>query len=466
MKNFMYIWKRKWLILVIAFILTAAYFARHCYNVYYTENMSISLIYPDSEKGKYPDGTRFNVYDMLSDDVLNAAIEGYNRDADVRITISDVINSIEVSEYLTADVLSKVDETRDLGIDYAYFANEFNVSFKPIRKINIENTKDMFGFKPYVDNKLFMENFYEAYMDYFMQEHAEKNIIKGLSRNFDTAFDYQELVDLYEIQINNCINYLNGKNAENGSFHSVSTEMTFNDLINAFRNLKNIQLQNLRAFTASSRLSKNTDEYINKLKVQNEKNELEYSKYKSEADLAKEAMNQYDHTFEENIVVAGISEEEGLYQTRAKTAYDTITKRAHDAGVKAESLYQDMAENERLIKEYSTHKQNTAEQERLFKIADSMMNEIKNINSDLVLKADTTVQEYLKTKSSDYIRRAVFEKSYINFSVIFRAGSIFVGTIVLMMCFITIKEFGSIKRISLIRKKKIKLRFDRRKKKK
>lgn len=443
MKGLMYIWKNKWRLMIVSVLVTAIFFGSYCYRLNYTESMKLSLIYPNSEKGKYPDGTRFNIYDMMSDDVLKGAIEAYNEEAENPITVSDIEDCIQLKEQFTDDVASKIEQARDLGMDYTYFANEYNVTFKPVFKIGISGSGKPMLFKPYVDNKLFMEKFYETYVDYFMQQHAEKNIISGLSKEHDTdSFDYLEIGDIYTNQVNMCINYLNGKNAENGSFRSSQTGLTFNDLINSFRNLKNVQVQNLVAFVSSSKLTKDANEFINKMKVENELNNLEYSKYKAESDLSKQAMNQYDHTFEENIVVAGVSEDDGLYQTRAKTAYDTITKRAHDAGVNAENLYKDIEENERLIKEYSSATMDEAEKERLSKIADDMIAEIEKTNEDLVQKANTTVEEYLKTKSSNYVRREVANKSYINMYIVIECAVVFICAGFLTLLLLIMTDFG------------------------
>lgn len=454
MKSLLYIWKNKWKIFIVSCVVTAVFFSSLCYKTHYSAGMTMSFIYPNSEKGKYPDGTRFNAYDMVSDDVLKATIDAYNEVSPLRISLSDIENSIYIKECLTTDVESKVNEARQLGMDYSYFANEYNVTFQPVFKLGVADKSKWFGLKPYVDNNLFMEKFYESYVNYFMQQHAEKNIIKGLSKDLDTnTFDYLEISSRYTNQVNMCINYLEGKNQENGSFRSTQTGLTFNDLINSFRNFKNVQIQNLTAFVSSSKLTKDPVEFVNKLQVENVRNNLEYSKYKAEADLSKQAMNEYDHTFEENIVVAGVSEEDGLYQTRAKTAYDTITKRAHDAGVKAENIYQDIEENKRLIQEYGTTKMTDDERTRLSQIADGMIGEIKTANADLVEKADTTVEEYLKSKSSDYVRREVSGKSYINLYVIIKCGIVFVGTGVLVLCFLVMKDFGKKNKIKLFKKK-------------
>lgn len=464
MKLFMYVWQRKWRIFIVSVLVTAVFFAGSCYNTYYTESMLVSFIYPNSEKGKYPDGTRFNIYDMLSDEVIRSAVELYNAETDKRITVSDVEDGIAVKENMTADILSKVDSARELGMDYAYFTNEYCLTFEPMRRMNFSNTNDLFGIVPYVDNAKFMEKFYKAYVNYFMDKHAEKNILTGFSQEIQSEnYDYLEIAERYEDRINMCINYLEGKSAENGAFRSSQTGLTFNDLINSFRNFKDVQVKNLTAFVSASKLTKYPNEFVNRLKVHNELEMLEYNKYKAEAKHAKTAMEQYDHTFEENIVVAGVSDANGLYQTRAKTAYDKITKRAHDAGVKAENIYQDIQENERLIREYGRSRISASERVRLTAAADGMIQELESINKQLIKQANITVEEYLTTKSSDYVRCDVYEKSFVNFGTAVKCGFVFAASAIAVILAMMTASFGKTHRIG---KKKVKRKIKAFRKKK
>ena len=70
-------WKR-----CIAFAAVFAFAAGvyTAYNQHFTEQQNLSFVYSSAEKGRYPDGSRFEIYDLLSDEVLTLTLERLNRD--------------------------------------------------------------------------------------------------------------------------------------------------------------------------------------------------------------------------------------------------------------------------------------------------------------------------------------------------------------------------------------------------
>lgn len=436
MKLFKYIMEKRKIIAVAAVICTCLFFLYGLLNTIFSESMVVSFIYPSSEKGQYPDMTRLNIYDFVSDEVLEGAVELYNEEKGTELEAGDIKNKIIVNEYVPSSLADDVQTARLSGEDYFYFANEFNISCKPMRKFKANDFVHLFGLIPNIDSKIMSEKLYESYAEYFMNSHTEMNIIPRLATEIDYSnYDYLETASVFESKINMYIDYLEAKNEENGSFMSKTTGMTFNDLIVELKNLKNLKIENLKGFVSASKIAKDTELYINKLRAENENLTLMYNKYQGEADVARTAMNAYDHTFEENIVITGMNDEIGLYQARPKTAYDTITKRALDCGVKATSILKDIEENNRLISIYSQAVIDSNESERLHDIIEKMISEIAASCETLTDNANKTVEDFLNEKSSDYLRRSISDKSYISLPIIINCAVIFaVSAIAAVLC--------------------------------
>lgn len=429
MKLFVYIWNKKWYLLLGALALSFVFLVYNGYHTHYSESVTFALIYPNSEKGKYPDNTRLNIYDLLSEQVLNTAVENYNKEKKEKrpeITVEDVAGHIKIVEHISSNLQEEIEAARKNGQAYSYFINEFDVTCPPINRFSFTDFQYLFGIFPYVDNQLLLEKIYDSYSSYITAEHAEMNIIERLSNkmNFD-GYDYLEYTNTLNSQISTYLNYLNAKNSENGAFVSSTTGASFNDLITEFTNLKNYQIYNLSSFVSSSKLAKNTEEFVNIKQTDNESKWIQYLKYQGEADFARKAMLQYDHTFEENIVITGIDEKVGLYQARPKTAYDTITQRALSYEVSAKNLQTDISENDRAVKEYTNTDLSQEERARLVSVADSLITEINQRLSELIQKANATVEDFLKSKSSDYISSTPVKKAYLSLPVLIRCGMMF-----------------------------------------
>ena len=417
MKLLMYIWQRKVPIIIGGLICVLLYFAYNCYQVHYTDSIDLSLVYPGSEKGVYPDNTRFNIYDILNTEVIDAAVESYNAESNSlqQITSDDVRGDIIINESAPADLQDRIDEARMAGQDYSYFVNEYRIEMKPVHKLTLSTA---FGTVPYVDGEKFLNHLYTSFSQYLVEQHAEENIIPRLEGSIDyEGYDYLEYANMLNNQISTYINYLQPKNAENGGFYSDETGLTFEDLITEFTNLQTYQIQSLISYVSSSGLAKDTQEFINILETNNEKDFIEYQKTRSEGEISTQAMYAYDHTFEENIVIPTYDADNGLYQARPKTGYDDITQRALEHQVEADNMMTDINENSRKIEFYSASLQNAEEHARITAVADSMMAELETASSELIAKADLTVQEYLRELSSDYVSQKVVPKSYVNISL-------------------------------------------------
>ncbi|MDP4152162.1 MAG: hypothetical protein Q8865_01795 [Bacillota bacterium] len=428
MKIFRFMWEKKWVITIGSLLFSVLFIAYACFNTYFTEHMIVSFIYPNSEKGYYPDGSRFNIYDLVSTEVLERAVKEYNAASGQKeISVDDVKKNISLTDYLAGSVQEKVTQARSLGQDYTYFTNEYIVSIRPTHVFDIHNKRKLFGLIPNINNKLFLDKLYESYSYYFMNEHTEMNIVPRITQNIQyDDYDYVEMADMFDKRANICINYLNSKNAENEAYRSSVTGMSFKDLITGFQSLRDVNIQNLKAFVSSSKISKNPVDLINKYKTQIEKLMLQYSKAKDEADISSTAMNQYDHTFDENIVITGINDQMGLYQARPKTAYDTVTKQALDAGVRASDIQKDIEDDQWQIQQYGDQSASGDDQKRLFSTADNMITGIEKESQRLITLANNTVDDYLSYKSSDYVRKTHMGKSYISMSVLMKTLIVFI----------------------------------------
>ena len=412
MSFLMYLYKKRGIIIVISVVFAVLFFLTQVYNTAFSSSMIISLIYQGSEQGLYPDSTRLNIYDVIDDSVLDEAVESYNAEVDEsrRITKDDVQNRIRVYAKTENDLIENIQEARENGENYSFFINEFSIGMEPVHKFS-PNTA--FGIFPYIDSDLLLQKVYDSYANMLVQEHAEGNVIPTLAQNLNyEGYDYLEYSTTLRNQINTYINYLENKNMEHGSFVSPTTGMSFNDLINEFNNMISYQITNFESFVSSSHLARNTEEYINILATKNEMDRITYQKLYEESVLARSAMSEYDHTFEENIVITMIGEEKGLYQARPKTDYDTISQRALDQSVAAEEVNIAINDRNQKIAEYTNTEHSPEERERLVGIADDMIESMQASAAELIEKADASVDDYLREKSSDYITGNINDKNY------------------------------------------------------
>ena len=76
----------------------------------------------------YPDGTRFNMFDFISTEVLQT-IEKLNIKVFMRCNTRELRSSIAIGVNLTRPVQERILEARKQGHQYAYFSNEYTIEY-------------------------------------------------------------------------------------------------------------------------------------------------------------------------------------------------------------------------------------------------------------------------------------------------------------------------------------------------
>ncbi len=406
-----WLWHKKWYMLITGALFVGILFCVQAYKAHYSYALQISFIYPKAEKGQYPDGARFLMYDFLDQDCVAEALSsmqdrGYYKD----ITVNDLRKNLQVQDYLSKPVQDKISTARSTGEDYTYYSNEYILSFQQPNLFSFASPTTLFGLFRKDRSEEFVDELFRANIKSFLQNHTENNIFNQLADNLTTdGYDYQEIGDTYQTKIELCLNYLQSKKNMDDTFIAYQTGMSFNDLMLAYQSLRDIELARLQTYTRSSRITNQLTQLTNRYVVGIEKTELARQKKADEAKIAETAMLEYDHTFTENIAIVSVNEENGLYQARPKTAYDTVTQQALNAGVTAANHTNEIKEKQRLLTEYQNAMRNTDEVSRMSTIANQMVEALKTKYEQLKQQTTLTVNEYYSYQSNNYMRTQEFQ---------------------------------------------------------
>lgn len=403
-------WKRC-VAFAVVFALAAGVYTT--YNRYLTEQQVLAFVYSNAEKGRYPDGSRFEIYDLLSDEVLTLTLEKLNQDGKfLNRTVGELRACFSIQAHLSAPVQAKVQAARKKGENYSYIPTEYVVTASTGKKLGFLNIQNLF-----VENtaKELLNALTETYYQYFLDEHTENNVLAKISEEPDySQYDYPEIADSMETSINLYLQYLQSKRAEDATFRSSVTGKSFNDLISSFENLLSIRASNYKSYVYASKISKDKDALIGVYEAQIEDLRIKANKKAAESEIAGKAMEEYDHTFEESIVITGVDKNDEVYQVKPKTGYDFVTKQSLDAGVESSAFQEEINDKQRRIEEYRQVSLSPDEAARIAAISDSMIEEITKEQISLQQTAQQTVADYLTLKNSDYIKMKQVDKQYLS----------------------------------------------------
>lgn len=400
-----WIWERKRALLIGACICALVLLAFSCIFHDNSYQIRVSYVYRGSENGLYPDGHRLLRDDLIDIDRINEALEamrakGWYED----ISAEKIQKNLSVREFLTNPVQDRVQTLRAQGESYTYYNNEFIITFTQPTTLHLKDSSDFFGLLRDDRSKEFVEELVKAVLVDFSINHTEGDIFTNFANYMQIGdADYTKIVDAYSDQVELCVNYLTRKKATDSTFVSDTTGLSFDDLIIAYQSLKDVQISRLQKYASSGKVTRSLDELINQFKVDIENQNLVEKKKLDESNLAKGAMLEYDHTFSENIIIVSVNEENGLYQARPKTAYDTVTQRSLDAGVAA-SLAKNAADNkEELITEYNAS-MNTGDVSAKVAEAEALVSDVYAEYDRLCALSSQTIRDYQDEIYNNYIK--------------------------------------------------------------
>ncbi len=443
---------------LVMFVVGALFALFYCGKVVYSEYASarvhIVLTYPEIASSCYPDGERFTIYDLIDDQKIEAALKLMQEDGKYQsYTVEDIKDKLFLYSYLKNSAGSSVSSARSEGNDYSYVANEYRITYIQMHDYRNNSLLKRLFSPDYSSD--FLEALVEVNRDRIAEFSGGIGGFKALVAMDDlSGYDYKEMVQQYRVRVNATINYLNELENKSPGFVSVGEDTALKDIIGDYELLVTNKLDGIASFIESSAISRDAEINLNKLFVNLENNSLQFSKYSDRALVNKYAMDNYDHTFTENLINVVRDETQGLYQARPKTAFDTIVEQKHDAdemtaeyGAEIELLNQE-------ISHYGSVAQSGEEYERLCARCEEYLDELKTEYEDLADRAISVVEEYYNKTNENYITADVTEREVFSTDLIVGAGGAFLlGAVVMFIICIAISVIQD--RVMLRRKKKL-----------
>lgn len=359
-----------------------------------SKSMVISLNYPGAEEGLNPDGSRFNISELTSDEILDTAkanLKMKNQSNDsIRssMSITTQFSQGEMDE-VVADIKSDSQAT--------YVPTSFHLYYSQKNKLRKNESYE------------FLASLAKSYEDYFNKNHAENNSILSFDENsYDFSdYDYTEIYQILYNKAERMSTLLNIHREENRAFRT-EDNMNFGTLRDELENFKNVKLEKFNAYVIQNRVSKNRSAYMNKLQYLIDNNGISYRKKRQASDIAKDALNKYDPNIAAVAFVPSLDSSHSFYMSRTKTGIDDIAKNSYNDGMDAT----------RVSKKIDSYNNNY---QKLSQAADSSPEQLKYVDNYLasVIKDFTELSkkivklddEYLKYKTESYLTYQIDKKS-------------------------------------------------------
>ena len=343
------------------------------------KSVVLSLNYEEASKVQNPNLTRYNVYELKSDRVMERVISNAG--------LQDVLTPTELSEHIDIAENSSGKTIDPNDSSTYYISTSYTVSYRMNREIKNISVDDM------------MTLICKSYNDMFHEEYVGTKSVLKYDLGDIEGKEYIEIAKLFTNKSDQMLRYIQQRIEENATYRSDITGQSFQTIKKMIQNVQNYSIKKYSAFVLESGLSRNKDHYIRTLNYKNDMLNINYQKFMIDYNVRKQQVQDYDSAMIGTVMVPSINEKQEYYMSRTNTGTDYLTKEADYSLSQGNAVDRDIIDNNDIIAKVNA---STADEES-YKKADELIKTVDEELKQVANTADTTDKEYIKHTTKDYL---------------------------------------------------------------
>ncbi len=279
----------------------------------------VSLNYSEASQAQNSNGTRYNMAEIICDEVVQKAIE---MGAFENVTVKQLKNCLCVYPYVQGDVNDKSNY---------HISTEFVVEYHASKHTD------------HLDAENVIALITSAYKEYYIEKYTDNFSLTSKEDKPDySTMEYMDIVTYFNKETTAILNYLYGM-AEKGPSFVTNNNTTFNSIAGKVHQFKETQIeQNLRSLVLQHSVVRNKDSYIDRLSYQNTNTGFDRQKNSVSFNLCNQAIDMYSEEMTRVVLVPTWDQSGKYYMGRTKVGIDELS-------VMATTFSDNVATNEKEI---------------------------------------------------------------------------------------------------------------------
>ena len=354
-------------VLIFTFILTGVFAVfNHLKSKQYVMAV-VALNYSEASQAQNSNGTRYNMAEIICDEVVEKAIE---MGAFENVTVKQLKNCLCVYPYVQGDV----DDKSNYHIS-TEFVVEYHAS-KHTDHLDAENVITLIT---------------SAYKEYYIEKYTDNFSLTSKEDKPDySTMEYMDIVTYFNKETTAVLNYLYGL-AEKGPSFVTKNNTTFHAIAQKVHQFKETQIdQNLKSLVLQHGIVRDKDSYIERLSYQNKNTDFDRQKNKVSFDICNQAIDMYSEEMTRVVLVPTWDEGGKYYMGRTKVGIDELSVMATTFSNNVASNEKEIMDNNLVIGKMKGSSGNTSANAE----ADALIIAIDKSIDDFAGEAITAGREY------------------------------------------------------------------------
>lgn len=311
-------------VLAAVFVFAIAVFMGYHMSGNSEETAVITLNYTEASKAQNSNGTRYDMGEIICDDVLKKAIEKGGFEG---VSVKDLKKCLSV--YPSVEGSSASEEEYHISTE---FVLKYNANAKTAG-LDSENVVKLIG---------------NAYKEFYIDKYADDFSVMDFTVEDMKAAnegDYADIIEYLQKQATKISDYMYGLAEENPGFTSSDGE-TFYSIAEKVTNLYEEQIENnLKAYVLQNGISKDAADYISRLSYKNTLLDYDAQRARSSYNTRTAAVAMYSEEMTRIVLVPTRDTSDEFYMGRTKVGIDELSVEAEEYSKKSEELYKEIENN-------------------------------------------------------------------------------------------------------------------------
>ena len=373
-----------WIIL-ICFITTMLYGIFNHFELKKSVHAIISLNYSEASQALNSNGTRYNMAEIISDEVVEKAIK---KGALKNVTVKQLKDCLTVYPCVQGGV----------GDEAQYhISTEFAVEYHAAKDTD------------HLDSENVINLITTAYKEYYIENYTDNFSLDAEQPNFG-EMEYMDIVAYLDKETQAVLNYLYGMAEKNPSFVTEKGG-TFNSIAGKVYQFKETQInQNLRSLILQNGIVRDKDGYVDRLSYHNKNVDFDRQKNNVSYNLCNQAIAKYSEEMTRIVLVPTWDQTGKYYMGRTKVGIDELSVMATNFSNDVASNEKEIMDNKLVIDKLSSGNQDA----ELYLSADALIDSIYESIKGFEKEAITAGREYSRHKMNQCIAVSVYGTSVMN----------------------------------------------------
>lgn len=294
-------------VVIAVCVLTGLFAVLNHLNLKKSAYAVITLNYSEASQAQNSNGTRYNMSEIVSDEVIKRAIE---KGALENVSVADLKKCVWVYPHVQGDVNNESEY---------HISTEFVVEYhasKETQHLDAENVIKLIT---------------SAYKDYYVENYTDNFNPDLIEEKPDFAnMEYMDTVSYFDKRAVSILNYLYGMAEKSPSFVT-KNNTTFNSIASEISQFKEAQIdRDLKSLILQQGVVRDKEGYIDRLSYQNTNIDFERRENKASFDTSNQAIAMYSPEMTRVVLVPTWDGAGKYYMGRTKVGIDELSVKATD----------------------------------------------------------------------------------------------------------------------------------------